>query len=79
MVLSHHECQDGTGYPLKQRNEDLECRIIQVCDAVDRTLSGIQEKQGTFKDALKMLETYRGTKYDIEIADNMIELLKSKY
>ena len=76
LVLSHHECQDGTGYPLKQRNEDLECKIIQVCDTVDRILSGIQEKQGTPEEALKMLETYRGTKYDSEITDHIINLLK---
>ena len=43
MVLSHHENMAGTGFPMKQKNKELECRIIQACDAFD---SQIKENDG---------------------------------
>ena len=41
MVLSHHENMAGTGFPMKQKNKELECRIIQACDAFDSLISGM--------------------------------------
>ncbi len=42
MVLSHHERMDGSGYPLRQRNSQKECHMIQICDAFDCAISGME-------------------------------------
>lgn len=41
MILFHHERLDGSGYPLKQKSIEPECRMIQICDAFDSGISGI--------------------------------------
>ena len=42
MILYHHECFDGSGYPEGLAGEDipLEARILKVCDAFDTMISG---------------------------------------
>ena len=72
MILSHHEKMDGSGYPLKQKNQELECKIIQVCDTADGILSGIEREQGTLEDALKELRNHK--KYD----SNVVKVFESK-
>ena len=54
MVLSHHERMDGSGYPLRQRNSQKECRMIQICDAFDCAVSGMECKKKTICDAFEI-------------------------
>lgn len=37
LILKHHECWDGTGYPLGLKTEEIpiECRIISIVDTFD--------------------------------------------
>lgn len=76
MVLSHHEFMDGSGYPLKQKNKEIECKIIQICDSVDRIISGIECKQGNVEDAINEIILYKNLKYDGKIADIVMELVE---
>ncbi len=55
MVLSHHERMDGSGYPLRQRNSQKECRMIQICDAFDCAVSGMECKKKTICDAFEII------------------------
>lgn len=72
MILSHHEKIDGSGYPLKQKNEEKECRIIQICDTMDSIICGMEQQKGSLSEALD--EIGNSQKYDAKMA----ELLKSK-
>ncbi len=72
MILSHHEKIDGSGYPLKQKNQETECRIIQICDTMDSIVCGMEQQRDSLSKALEEIEDSH--KYDAKMA----EILKSK-
>lgn len=72
MILSHHEKIDGSGYPLKQKNQETECRIIQISDTLDGILCGMEQQKGSLSKALTEIEDDH--KYDMRMA----EILKRK-
>lgn len=72
MILFHHEKIDGSGYPLKQKSQEVECRMIQVCDTLDRMISGIETERTTIEAALEVISNKN--KYDAD----MTKALKSK-
>jgi len=41
-VLMHHERSDGSGYPLKLKNDEINqiAKIVSICDAFDNLISG---------------------------------------
>lgn len=67
MVLSHHENMAGTGFPMKQKNKELECRIIQVCDAFDSLISGMECKRICVQEAINQIKENDGGRYDNKI------------
>lgn len=75
MVLSHHENMDGSGYPLKQKNKEIECKIIQVCDSVDRIISGIGGKRGTMEEAREEIGSNCDKKYDPKVSEVVLDLI----
>ena len=72
MILSHHEKLDGSGYPLKQKNSQAECRMIQICDTFDCAVSGMECSKKTICQALEEIEDSR--KYEVR----MSRILKRK-
>ena len=56
MVLFHHENMSGTGYPLKRKLRELECKIIQVCDAFDGFISGMECKRLSVQDTISKMQ-----------------------
>lgn len=64
MILSHHERVDGSGYPLKQKIKDVDCNILQACDALDCRISGIEGKRFGIQETLE---------YMIEATDILFE------
>ncbi len=67
MVLSHHEKLDGSGFPLKQREQNIECRIIQLCDTFDCMISGMEGKCYSVNEAMNIIFSEAGKKYDKEL------------
>lgn len=67
MVLSHHENMAGTGFPMKQKNKELECRIIQACDAFDSLISGMECKRICVQEAINQIKENDGGRYDNKI------------
>uniref|UniRef100_UPI003FEEB9AE HD-GYP domain-containing protein n=1 Tax=Roseburia sp. TaxID=2049040 RepID=UPI003FEEB9AE len=55
MILSHHERKDGSGFPLRQKTKETECNILQVCDAFDCMISGMECRRVTVQQALEYL------------------------
>ena len=78
MVLSHHERMDGSGFPLKQKRQDIGCRILQACDAFDCMITGMECKRVEIPDALVLLENEKGKKYDAEIV-TILERIVAHY
>ena len=69
MILSHHEKMDGSGYPLKQQNNEAECRMIQICDTFDCTVSGMECLRKSITEAFHIISD--GEKYEIRMAETL--------
>lgn len=78
MILSHHENMEGTGFPMKQRYKEIECRIIQACDAFDCYISGMECKRMSVQEALDIIIGNAGKKYDKAVVDNLVSTV-AKY
>lgn len=81
IVRSHHERQDGSGYPHGLRGEQipLESRIIGVADVVEAMLSHRPYRPAMRQDeTLAELQQGRGTLYDPDVVDACIRLFVDK-
>lgn len=78
MILSHHENMEGTGFPMKQKYKETECRIIQACDAFDCYISGMECKRMSVQKALDIIIGNAGKKYDKVVVDNLVSTV-AKY
>ena len=70
LVLHHHECFDGTGYPAGLAGDEipLGARIVAVVDAFDAMLSNRSYRRGLpLKESLSRLEAGAGTQFDPRI------------
>lgn len=79
-VLYHHERYDGRGYPegLKGEEIPLVARILCVADSFDAMNSNrCYRDRLTKEQILEQLRSNRGTQFDPEIVDCMLELLDS--
>ncbi len=74
MVLFHHERKDGSGYPLKQKKNSLECRIIQVCDSFCCKIFGLECRRISVEEAWRELFFDQGKLYDKEVTDILLSL-----
>lgn len=75
----HHERYDGTGYPegLKGKEIPIEARIIGVADAIDAMNSNrVYRKRKDKEYIMQQLEEGKGTQFDPEIVDLVIELVE---
>lgn len=75
MILSHHERIDGTGYPMRQKNKELECRIIQVCDAFDCWISGMECKRISLQQALRILQDQSDISFDGKVVEELLSMV----
>ena len=74
MVLSHHEKLDGTGYPLKQRNTQKACKIIQICDTIDGMYCGIETKRYTMEKIYHYFQE-NGQCYEQEMVEQIFSII----
>ncbi|UCC26425.1 MAG: HD-GYP domain-containing protein [Gemmatimonadales bacterium] len=74
-VRSHHEREDGKGYPDGLRAPDipLGAKIINVCDAIDAMLSDRPYRSALSIETVKEeLVRYRGVQFDERVVDHVI-------
>ena len=74
----HHERYDGRGYPKGLKGEEIPlfARIIGVADAFDAmTANRVYRKQMDFSYVLGELEKGRGTQFDPQFVDILLQLI----
>ncbi len=64
MILSHHEKSDGSGFPLKQKNQKMECKILQLCDTFDCLISGMECRRYPIDQVIEYFLVESENKYD---------------
>jgi len=77
LILKHHECWDGNGYPLglKETEIPVECRILSIVDAFDAmTNDRPYSKAVSYETALKEILNCAGTQFDPDLADVFVSL-----
>ena len=75
MILSHHERIDGSGFPLRQKNRETACRIIQVCDAFDGMISGMECVRTNVPTACEKMKERAGICFDEEIVQMLFSMI----
>lgn len=78
-IRAHHERWDGKGYPDRLKGEEIpiEARILALADAFDAMTSERPYQDAlTLEEAVKEIETHKGTQFDPLLADTFIKLIK---
>ena len=81
IVLQHCECFDGSGFPGGIKGEDIliEARILAVADAVeDLTSHRAFRSAFPFNEALEIISSHSGLKYDPDVVAACLRLFKEK-
>ncbi|MCX8123467.1 MAG: HD-GYP domain-containing protein [Spirochaetes bacterium] len=80
IIMYHHERIDGKGYyQLSGDKIPIESKIIAVADALDAMLSDRPYRKAlSLQEAKKELIRNKGTQFDPQVVDVMIELLEEK-
>jgi hypothetical protein len=78
-ILHHHERLDGLGYPMGLKGEEIPefARVIAVADAFDSMTSTRSYRNArSVAEAIDELERCKGTQFDPEMVDAMIDSLR---
>jgi putative two-component system response regulator len=78
IALTHHERYDGRGYPAGLGGDEIppEGRIVAVADVFDALLSDRPYRPAfSLEEAVQMIGSERGTHFDPEIVDALLENL----
>lgn len=75
IILSHHERADGSGFPMHQRIKETECRIVQVCDAFDCSISGMECNRTNVCNTIGQIKQGAGLVYDEKIAQMLAAMI----
>lgn len=81
VALQHHERLDGTGYPYHLESSEISdfAKIIAVADVVDAMSAARPYRQPIpLKQVKQDLLMGRGIKYDIDVVNAMIKILRTK-
>ncbi len=81
LILKHHECWDGSGYPFGLKGKDIpvECRIMAIVDAFDamtehRPYNDIK----TNIEAIEELKKHAGSQFDPELVPVFLSIIEEK-
>jgi len=78
-IYQHHERMDGSGYPRRLKGEEilLEARILGVADVADAMCCFRSYRPAVgMQAALEELTSWRGIKYDADVVDACVRILK---
>lgn len=75
IILSHHECIDGSGFPLHTRNNDIKRQIVTVCDTFDSMICGIGNRRRKVHETIEYIRCNRGIKFNKKVCDVFLEFI----
>jgi len=78
-ILYHHEKVDGSGYPFGKKSEDLPifAKILCVADSYDAMTTDRPYRRAlTREETLSELENNKGTQFDPNVCDVMMDIIK---
>jgi HD-GYP domain-containing protein (c-di-GMP phosphodiesterase class II) len=78
IVLAHHECPDGSGYPRGSKGDQipLEARIVRVADVLASLVEERPYKQSMeTKQAMAIMKELAGSKLDADTARILQQLV----
>ena len=75
IILSHHECIDGSGFPLRTRNNDIVRQIVAVCDIFDRMICGLGNRRRKVHEAIEYIRYNSGTKFNRKVCETFLEFI----
>ena len=75
IILSHHECIDGSGFPLHTRNNDITRQIVAVCDIFDSMICGIGNRRRKVHEAIEYVRYNSGTKFNKKVCEIFLEFI----
>ena len=81
VVLQHHERLDGSGYPQGLKGDEIlkDAMIIAIADVFEAMVSHRPYRAGLgYDSALKELIDHKNTKYDAEIVDILVDLVRNE-
>ena len=81
LVRHHHECFDGTGYPMNLCHEEipLGARVLAIADSFDAMISARPYRSAlSFDEAILRLSKAAGTQFDPDLVRYFIQLTKSE-
>lgn len=75
IILYHHECLDGSGYPLRAKDNPVEVRIVNICERFDEMICGIGYKRTKVYEAIQHLKQNKDILYDGKIVDVFLQFV----
>ncbi len=79
IILHHHECYDGSGYPEGRRRDDilLGARIIHLADAYEamRSARSYRKVPLTKAAAVDEIKKHKGTQFDPKVVEAFLKVL----
>jgi HD-GYP domain-containing protein (c-di-GMP phosphodiesterase class II) len=81
IVKHHHERLDGSGYPDALSGNQITngLKVVSLCDAYDTMTSPRPWRQALSReDAIAKLQEEKGAKFDPEITDTFINMMKER-
>lgn len=79
LILKHHECWDGKGYPLGIKGEEVpvECRILSILDAYDAMTNDRPYRKAMTPEAARLeLISHAGTQFDPTLVSLFLKMLR---
>lgn len=73
IILCHHECIDGSGYPLHAKEMSTAIKIAAVCDFFDESICGIGRVRLKVHEVVEYLKAYKGILFDTRIVDELLD------
>lgn len=80
IILQHHECIDGSGYPLGLEGSMMliESKVVSVADVVEAMSTHRPYRPALgIEAAIKEINKYRGIRFDPDVVDACTELYKN--